>query len=70
MWIQVTFDLGGSIEDAARDMCTLADRIGFGVEGEFNGVLLRANPRGDAAALVERYKAELRSGGRVKIAWA
>ena len=70
MWIQVRFNCGDGIEDAARDMCALADRLGFGVEADFNGVSLMANPRGDAAALVERYKAEFRRDGEVKIAFA
>ena len=60
MWIQVKFNCGDSIEDAARDMCALADRLGFGVEADFNGVALLANPHGDAAALASAYKAELR----------
>lgn len=70
MRIQVKFSCGDSIEDAARDMCSLADRLGFGVEADFNGVSLMANPRGDAAALIERYRAELRRDGNVKIAFS
>ena len=70
MWIQVRFNCGESIEDAARDMCALADRLGFGVEAEFNGVSLLAKPRGDAAALVAAFKKEMARDGKVKMAFA
>ena len=70
MWIQVKFNCGYSIEDAARDMCALADRLGVGIEADFNGVSLIASPRGNAVALVEAYRREVSRDGNVKIAFA
>ncbi len=68
MWIQVKFSCGDSIEEAARDMCALADRLGFGVDAKFNGVPLMAKPGEEPASIVADYKKELRRDGTGKIA--
>lgn len=55
---------------AARDMCTLADRIGVLCEASFSGVKLWARPGDDPQRLEAAYHAQLRLPLGHKIAQA
>lgn len=63
--------LGGvSIEEAAKGMVAFATRIGMPVEADFNGVILCADPDGNATLLVSDYHKQQNSDRRVKRAFS
>jgi hypothetical protein len=70
MHIQAEFDAGETIDIACRDICTLATRIGFGVEADFSGVRLVAKPNGSPEKLRGEWHQALRSKSKVKIAFS
>jgi hypothetical protein len=51
---------GTAIEDACRDLCALADRVGILCEVAFNGVKLWAYPGTDPAQLVEAWGEQMK----------
>jgi hypothetical protein len=62
---------GTAIEDACRDLCALADRVGILCEAWFNGVKLWARPGDDPARLVAAWGEQMkRPAGVYKIAQA
>ena len=67
---RITVDLlaGTSINDAASDLCELANRLGLLVEADFNGIKLWARPDDDPAELVSAYHEQLRKDSTFKIA--
>ena len=69
MHIKAEFDAGESIEQACKDICTLATRIGFNVEADFNGVRLVAKPMGQPEKLRGEWVEALRSASKVKLAF-
>lgn len=69
MYIKAEFDAGESIEQVCKDICTLATRIGFNVEADFNGVLLVARPDGSPEKLRDEWVEARRSTSKVKRAF-
>jgi hypothetical protein len=61
---------GCGVEDCARDLCALANRVGILCELQFNDVKLWAWPGQDPAALVASYYHLVDSDRRHKIAQA
>lgn len=61
---------GTDIDDAASDMCELANRVGTLVEANFNGVKLWARPGDKPLKLAEDYYIQLQSMRPSKIAQA
>lgn len=70
MYIKAEFDAGENIDAACRDICTLATRIGFGVEADFNGVRLVAKPNSSPDKLRSEWHQALRSESKVKMAFS
>ena len=70
MYIRAEFDAGKDIDAACKDICTLATRIGFGVEADFNGVRLVAEPNGSPGKLMSEWDQALRSESKVKMAFS
>jgi hypothetical protein len=50
---------GTTIEDACRDLCALADRVGVLCEVGFNGVKLWAYPGTDPAQLAKAWAVQM-----------
>jgi hypothetical protein len=50
---------GTTIEDACRDLCALADRVGILCEAGFNGVKVWAYPGTDPAKLVKAWAIQM-----------
>lgn len=50
---------GTTIEDACRDLCELADRVGILCEVGFNGVKVWAYPGTDPAQLVKAWGVQM-----------
>lgn len=50
---------GITIEDACRDLCALADRVGVLCEVGFNGVKVRAYPGTDPAQLAKAWALQM-----------
>lgn len=69
MHIKAEFDSGESIDQACKDICTLATRIGFSVEADFNAVLLVAKPNGSPEKLRSEWVEALQSTSKVKLAF-
>lgn len=62
---------GTTIEDACRDLCALADRVGILCEVPFNGVMVWAYPGTDPAQLVKSWGEQMERPAHVyKIASA
>ena len=62
---------GTTIEDACRDLCALADRVGILCEVGFNGVRLWAYPGTDPAQLAKAWAVQMERTAHVyKIASA
>jgi hypothetical protein len=61
---------GTTIEDAARDLCRLSNRVGILCELQFNDVKLWARPGDDEHKLVASYKRQIGSKFTHKIAQA
>ena len=62
---------GTTIEDACRDLCALADRVGVLREVPFNGVKVWAYPGTDPAQLVKAWSEQMERPAHVyKIASA
>jgi hypothetical protein len=57
-----------AIDDAARDLCTLSERIGCLCEAEFNGVTLWARPGDNPRQIARHYMELVDSDCRIKIA--
>lgn len=70
MYIKAEFEAGESIEQACKDICTLATRIGFNVEADFNSVRLVAQPNGSPENLRNEFHQVLKSDSKVKMAFA
>jgi hypothetical protein len=51
---------GTTIDDACRDLCALADRVGILCEVPFNGVKLWAYPGTDPAQLVKAWDVQMK----------
>lgn len=51
---------GTTIEDACRDLCALADRVGILCEVGFNGVKVWAYPGTDPAQLVKAWGVQMK----------
>lgn len=48
--------VASTIDDVAQDLCELADRLELMVEANFNGVMLRTFPGGNAQKLAAEYR--------------
>ena len=70
MHIKAEFGAGESINQACKDICMLATRIGFDVEADFNSVLLVAKPGGSPEKLRGEWVEALRSDSKVKLAFS
>lgn len=68
--LKVALFAGTDIQDAARDLCELANRVGVLTEADFNSVTLLARPGDDSLKLVEAYHNALKSKYSYKIAQA
>ena len=69
--LKVDAFVGSDIEQAAKDLCDLADRTGVLCECDFNGVHVLARPADDPASLAASYREQLKlPDGRIKIAQA
>lgn len=53
--IRLTFLGGTLVDDAAAEAVSMATKYNVAVTFRFNGVLLRAEPRSTASAVVEQY---------------
>lgn len=51
---------GTTIDDACRDLCALADRVGILCEAGFNGVKLWAYPGTDPAQLAKAWDVQMK----------
>lgn len=61
--------VGVDIEDACRDLCELATRIGVLCEADFNGVKLWARPNDSFIELADAWREQLKQPeGHYKIA--
>lgn len=59
---------GTAIETACKELVGLADKLGTTIEAHFNGVILLAQPGGDANILAENWHQEMLSKRSYKIA--
>lgn len=66
--IKVNVNPGSSIEDAAIECVTLANRLKIPVEFKFNDVNCYARPGGDPAKLVVDYHEQIGSPRQYKFA--
>lgn len=53
--IEVKMSPGTCIEDAAKEACDLATKVGVSIEFKFNDVLCVAQPNGNVSELVGKY---------------
>jgi hypothetical protein len=70
MYVTVEILGGTDIKEAAAEACALANRIGVGVQFDFNEVSCHARPGGDREALERNYHEALTSKGRIKMAFS
>ena len=68
--IKVEFLTSTSIENACRELCVFANRLGCRVSTNFNGVILVASPDTNPGNLKARFLQELESDRPVKLAIA
>ena len=68
--LKVELSAGTHVQDAACDLCQLADRIGVLCEADFNGVKLWGRPGDNPLKLVAAYHVALQSNSAFKIAQA
>lgn len=55
LYLKVECLAGTVIDDAAKELVALADRVGVTCVMQFNGLELRARPRDTAESIVQRY---------------
>lgn len=58
--LSVDLFAGIHVDEAAADLCELANRIGVRCVGDFNGVKLWARPGDDPARLVESWYEQMK----------
>lgn len=71
IYFKVESFAGITIDDACRDLCALADRVGILCEVGFNGVKLWAYPGTDPAQLAKAWTVQMKRPAHIyKIASA
>lgn len=65
MKLSVDLFAGVTVNDAAHELCQLAERIGILCEANFNGVKLWARPGDDALLLAAAYDREIERPGHL-----
>ena len=64
--LKVELSAGTRVQDAACDLCQLADRIGVACEADFNGVKMWGRPGDNPLKLVAAYHALLQNDSTFK----
>lgn len=68
IYLEVKFVGGTDIEQAAREACELADRLGITIDFKFNDVRCMAHPDGDPLVLVHNWRLASFHGGSYPMA--
>ena len=56
LWLKVEVMAGTSIDDAAKEMVALANRLAVSIEADFNGVRVLATPDDDPREVASDWR--------------